>query len=186
MPHKQFPANDPERLKWQDPERILSEMGLEPDMTFVDVGSGDGYFAIPAARMVGLKGKVIAFDIDDGAIMRLRNQAADEGLSQISAEVRPAEETIACEGCADFVFFGIDLHDFTDPAKVIRNARRMLRPTGLLVDLDWKPEPMPFGPPLNRRFSIEKARQMMQSEGFDIKSVAEAGPYHYIIVARMQ
>lgn len=182
----QFPAKDPERLKWQDPEKILSEIGLEPDMTFVDAGSGDGYFAIPAARIVGPKGKVIAFDIDDGAISRLRTQAADEGLIQLSAGVRPAEEMIACDGCADFVFFGIDLHDFADPAKVIRNARRMLRPAGLLVDLDWKPEPMSFGPPLKRRFSIDKARQMMQSEGFDIKSVAEAGPYHYIIVAGMQ
>ncbi|MGA9100376.1 MAG: methyltransferase domain-containing protein [Methanotrichaceae archaeon] len=183
MPHKQFPANDPQRLKWQDPEEILNEIGLAPDMTFVDVGCGDGYFAIPAARMVGPKGKVIAFDIDDGAITRLRQQAADEGLSQLTAEVGPAEETVACEGCANFVFFGINLHDFADPVQVIRNAKRMLRPTGLLIDLDWKPEPMPFGPPLKKRFSIDKARQLIESEWFNIKSVAEAGPYHYIIVA---
>ncbi len=183
MPHMRFPANDQERLKWQDPERILSQIGLEPDMTFVDVGSGDGYFAIPAARMGGPNGKVIAFDIDDGAITRLRQQAAKEGLSQLSAEVRSAEEAIVCEGCADFVFFGIDLHDFADPAQVIRNAKRMLKPKGLLVDLDWKPEPTPFGPPLKKRFSIDKARQLIESEGFKIKSVAEAGPYHYIIVA---
>jgi len=183
MPHKQFSANDPQRLKWQDPEKILSEIGLEPDMTFIDVGSSAGYFAIPAARMVGPKGKVIAFDIDDGAIMRLRQQAADEGLNQITAEIGSAEETVACEGCADFVFFGINLHDFADPAQVIRNAKRMLRPSGLLIDLDWKPEPMPLGPSLKKRFSIDKARQLIQSEGFNIKSVAEAGPYHYLITA---
>jgi len=159
------------------------EIGLEPDMIFVDVGSGDGYFAIPAARMVGPKGKVMAFDIDDAAITRLKKQAEDEGLSQLFAEVGSAEESIACEGCADIVFFGINLHDFADPSKAIRNARRMLRPAGLLIDLDWKPEPMPFGPPLKRRFSIDKARQLIRSEGLNIKSAAEAGPYHYIIAA---
>lgn len=185
MPHMRFPTNDPERLKWQDPEKILSEIRLGPDMMFVDVGCGDGYFAIPAARMVGQKGKVIAFDIDDSAIERLTQQAADGGLSQLTAEVGSAEETVACEGCADFVFFGINLHDFADPAQVIRNAKRMLKPSGLLVDLDWKPEPMPFGPPLKKRFSIDKARQLIQSEGVKIKSVAEAGIYHYIIVANM-
>lgn len=185
MPHRQFPTNDPDRRKWQNPEKILSDIGLALSMTFVDVGSGDGYFAIPAARMVGPTGKVIAVDIDEGAIRRLRQQAADEGLSQLSAEVRSAEETIACEGCADFVFFGIDLHDFADPAQVIRNAKRMLRPSGLLVDLDWKPEPMPFGPPLKKRFSIDKARQLIESEGFNVKSVSDAGSYHYIIVARI-
>ncbi len=183
MPHRQFPASDPERLKWQDPEKILSKIGLEPDMIFVDIGSGDGYFSIPAARIVGPKGKVIAIDIDDDAIMRLKKQSEDEGLSQISAEAGSAEETVVCENCADFVFFGIDLHDFVDPAKAIRNAKRMLRPGGLLIDLDWKTEPTPFGPPLKRRFAIDKASQLIRSEGFNIKSVADEGPYHYIIVA---
>jgi ubiquinone/menaquinone biosynthesis C-methylase UbiE len=140
MPHKQFPSNDSERRKWQDPEKILVEIGLAPNMTFVDLGCGDGYFALPAARIVGLNGKVIATDIDEGAIGRLRKQAAEEGLVQLSAEVSAAEKTIACEGCADFVFFGINLHDFDDPAQVIQNAKKMLRPSGLLVDLDWKAE----------------------------------------------
>jgi ubiquinone/menaquinone biosynthesis C-methylase UbiE len=185
MPHRQFPANDPERRKWLNPEKILSNIGLAAGMTFVDVGSGEGYFAIPAARMVGMTGKVIAVDIDESAISRLRQNANDEGLSRISAEVRSAEETVACESCADFVFFGINLHDFKEPAQVIRNAKSMLKPSGLLVDLDWKPEPMPFGPPLRRRFSIDKARQLIEPEGFNVKSVTDAGPYHYIIVARI-
>jgi len=183
MAHKQFPANDTERRKWQDPEKILSEIGLAPGMTFVDLGCGDGYFALPAARIVGLKGKVIATDIDEGAIGRLRQHAAEEGLGQLSAEVRAAEDTIACEGCADFVFFGINLHDFADPAQVIRNAKRMLRQSGKLVDLDWKAQPMSIGPPLEKRFSVAKAQELIESAGFHIILVAEAGPYHYIIIA---
>jgi ubiquinone/menaquinone biosynthesis C-methylase UbiE len=185
MVHKQFPANDTERRKWQDPEKILAEIGIAPNMTFVDLGCGDGYFALPAARIVGSKGKVIATDIDEGAIGRLRKQAAEEGLVQLSAEVSAAEKTIACEGCADFVFFGINLHDFADPAQVIRNAKRMLRPSGKLVDLDWKPQPMSFGPPLGKRFSITKAQELIESAGFHIILVAESGPYHYIIIAEL-
>ena len=183
MPHRQFPVNDPERRKWLNPEKLLSDIGLVPGMTFVDVGSSDGYFSIPAARIVGPTGKVIAIDIDEGAISRLRQHATDEGLSLLSAEVGSGEETVTCDGCANFVFFGIDLHDFNDPAQAIRNAKRMLKPSGLLVDLDWKPEPTPFGPPLRRRFSIDKARQLIEAEGFSVKSVAEAGPYHYVIIA---
>jgi ubiquinone/menaquinone biosynthesis C-methylase UbiE len=183
MAHMQFPANDKERRKWQNPEKILAEIGLTPGMTFVDLGCGDGFFAIPAARMVEPKGKVIAVDIDEGAIGRLRQHAAEEGLGQLSAEIGAAEETIACEGCADFVFFGINLHDFDDPAQVIRNAKRMLRPSGKLVDLDWKAQPMSFGPPLEKRFSISKARELIESAGFHITSVAESEPYHYTIIA---
>lgn len=185
MVHRQFPIDDPERRNWQDPEKILTDIGLEPGMTFVDVGCGDGYFSIPAARMVGQEGKVISIDIDKGAILRLRQRAAEEALGHLSADAQAAEEAIACEGCANIVFFGIDLHDFADPVQVIKNARQMLRPSGLLVDLDWKPEPMPFGPPLEKRFSTGKAQQLIESAGFHIASVHEAGPYHYIIIARL-
>jgi ubiquinone/menaquinone biosynthesis C-methylase UbiE len=183
MNKRQFRSDDPERRQWQDPEKILSSLGVAPGMVFIDVGCGDGYFALPAARRVGSQGKVYAVDIDAGAIQRLREQAAREGLDHLFSEVREAEETIVCEGCADYVFFGIDLHDFVDPARVLLNAKRMLRPHGHVIDLDWKDEPMEFGPPPQKRFSIAKARNLIESAGFSVASVTEAGPYHYLIIA---
>jgi ubiquinone/menaquinone biosynthesis C-methylase UbiE len=153
-------------------------------MVFVDMGCGDGYFALPAARRVGHSGRVYANDINDDAVERLRQRAAQEGLDTLFAEVREAEETVVCEGCADVVFFGIDLHDFRDPATVLLNAKKMLRPDGRLVDLDWKDQPMAFGPPLEKRFSAGKARNLIGSAGFRVVSVRDAGPYHYLIIAR--
>jgi len=184
MAERQFRSDDPERQQWQDPEQILSSIGTESGMVFIDLGCGDGYFALPAARKVGPLGKVYAGDIDSSAIERLRAKAEKEGLDNIFTDVKAAEETIVCEGCADIVFFGINLHDFENPAAVIRNARKMLRPSGILVDLDWKDQPMPFGPPPGKRFSIEKARTMIVSAGFSIVSVQDSGPYHYLIIAR--
>lgn len=184
MAKRQFRSDDPERLQWQDPEQILSTISAGPGMIFVDVGCGDGYFALPAARKAGPLGRVYANDIDEGAIERLRAEAKKEGLGNIIAEVKSAEETVACEGCADVVFFGIDLHDFEDPPAVLRNAQKMLRPSGLLVDLDWKDQPMPIGPPASMRFSREKARDLIVSAGFVILSVQDSGPYHYLIIAR--
>ncbi len=90
---------------------------------------------------------------------------------------------MVCEECADRVFFGIDLHDFEDAAVVLRNAKKMLHPSGLLIDLDWKDEPMPFGPPPEKRFSVEKAKNLITSAGFRIISVQDSGPYHYLIIA---
>jgi len=183
MTRRQFSPDDPERRQWQDPDEILTSIGIVPGMVFVDVGCGDGYFALPAARRVGLRGRVYAYDIDAGAVERLRQRAAQEGLGNLVAEVKEAEGTVACEGCADIVFFGIDLHDFRDPAQVLLNAKTMIGPKGRLVDLDWKDQPMPFGPPPEKRFSIDKARNLIVSAGFRIVSVQDAGPYHYLIIA---
>jgi hypothetical protein len=81
------------------------------------------------------------------------------------------------------VFFGIDLHDFRDPVAVLQNAKLMLGPQGRLVDLDWKDQPMEMGPPPGKRFSIGKARQLIESVGLRILDVQEAGPHHYLIIA---
>jgi ubiquinone/menaquinone biosynthesis C-methylase UbiE len=183
MSRKQFSPDDPHRRQWQDPEEILSSIGLVPGMVFVDVGCGDGYFALPAARRVGQKGRVYAHDIDAAAVERLRQRAEQEGLDNLVTEVKEAEETVACKGCADVVFFGINLHDFHDPARVLSNAKKMLRPTGRLVDLDWKDQPMPFGPSPEKRFSIEKALTLIRSAGLRAVSVQDSGPYHYLIIA---
>ena len=49
---------------------------------------------MPAARRVGPDGKVFAADINPDAIAALWEQAANEGLSTLSAEVKAAEETV--------------------------------------------------------------------------------------------
>jgi len=181
---KRFRADDPERKKWQDPEEILSSIGLREGMTFVDAGCGEGYFAIPAARIVGPGGMVFAFDINPEAIAVLREQATGGGFLNLRAETGSGEEIVMCHGCADLVFFGIDLHDFADPSLVIRNAREMLKSSGKLVDLDWKAIQMAFGPPAQKRFSEEKAAKLIAAAGFRIVSIEDTGPYHYLIVAR--
>ncbi len=183
MTRRRFPAEDPERRRWQDPEGILSSIGLQSGMSFIDIGCGEGFFSLPAARITGPLGIVHAVDINPDAIVRLREQAASEGLSNIIAEVSEAEKFVLCEDCADIVFFGNDLHDFSDPAQVIRNARRMLKPGGRLVDLDWKEMAMDFGPPLEKRFSLEKASGLIMAGGFVIHTASDAGPYHYLLSA---
>ena len=92
-----FLHNENERRKWQNPETILANIALRHGMTFVDIGCGEGFFALPAARIVGETGRIYALDGRDEAIDRLNQQAAREGLNNISARVGEAEDTILCE-----------------------------------------------------------------------------------------
>ena len=39
---------------------------------------------------------------------------------------------------------------------------------------------MDFGPLHRRRFSIDKARYLIESAGFEIASIADSGLYHYL------
>jgi ubiquinone/menaquinone biosynthesis C-methylase UbiE len=186
MQHRGFHIlPEKERREWQNPEYILSGIGLKSGMTFLDIGCGRGFFTLPAAKMVGLSGKVYALDISSENIDVLRQNLNLSGVDNVISQVGEAETTILCRACADIVFFGIVLHDFQDPLKVLANARLMLKPNGKLVNLDWKKEETPFGPPPSIRFSEAKARQLIESQGFKVKSITDSGPYHYLIMAEL-
>ena len=183
MQQRRPPVDESARRLWQNPEPILRGIGLAAGATFIDVGCGDGFFTLPAARMVGPHGRVCGIDIDAGALDRLGERARSEGFEKIILRRGRAEEIVLCGGCAEIVFFGIDLHDFDDPVQVLLNAKEMVAPEGVIVDLDWKKEPLPLGPPARMKFTTEHAAALMAEAGLRVTMVAESGPYHYIITA---
>jgi ubiquinone/menaquinone biosynthesis C-methylase UbiE len=113
----------------------------------------------------------------------MMERARNEGLHNLQGYVGTGEETVVCEECADVVFFGIDLHDFSDPGKVLANARRMLKNGGRLIDLDWKKENTPFGPPHHIRLSEEEAAALIEGAGFSVTEVQDIPPWFYRITA---
>jgi ubiquinone/menaquinone biosynthesis C-methylase UbiE len=176
--------DDTERRKWQNPEAILKEIGLKPGLTLLDLGCGGGFFTLPAARLAGPEGKVYGVDINADFIEEIRRKAATEGLKNIDLKVGSAEDNLLCQNCADIIFLGIVLHDFRDPARVLKNAREMMKPEGKLANLDWKKQTMSFGPPVSVRFDENAASRLIESAGFKVESVRDSGPHHYLILAK--
>jgi ubiquinone/menaquinone biosynthesis C-methylase UbiE len=173
-----------ERRLWQDADAILSQIGLLPGSTLVDIGSGDGYFSLPAARIVGDTGKVYALDRSPENLAGLEEAIRENGLSNIQTAVGDAETDLPCEGCADFVLMANVLHDFDNPVAALKNARKMLKPGGRLADLDWKKEERQMhGPKFEKRFDQQKAIGYMEEAGFKIMSSTLVGPFHYLIIA---
>lgn len=180
--HGGFNLDDATRRSWYSPEAVLQN--LRSGMVFMDIGCGDGFFSVIAAKKVGITGKVYAVDVDASAIEKLKQKAEDEGLKNIHAKVGKAEDTVFCKECADFIFYSMDLHDFSDPVKVLQNAKQMMKANGQLIDLDWKKMNMSFGPPFAIRFNEEKASDLMRSAGFTVTDIRDVGPYHYVVAAK--
>ncbi len=181
-----FHYDEVARRKMQNPEEILSGVGLREGMTFVDVGCNDGFFTMPAGKMVGDSGKVYGVDVDAEAIERLQERACDAGLKNIEALVETGEKTIFCQGCADMIFFGTVMHDFQDSLKVLKNAREMLAPGGSVVNLDWKKVPTEMGPPLEIRLTEEDAIMLMENAGLKVTEMKDLSENFYIIVAMLK
>ncbi len=182
--HGGFSLDEAKRRTWYNPEQIMQKTGLRSGMVFADIGSSDGFFTFLASKIVGEKGKVYAVDVDPLAIERLKSKAKTEGVKNITAVAGKAEDIVFCKGCVDVVFYSMDLHDFDDPAKVLHNAREMVKPEGLVADLDWKKIEIPFGPPVEIKFSEQHVEELMASQGLQVQDARDVGPYHYLVTAR--
>ncbi len=169
--HK-FSYSEEERRKRQQPEEILKSIGLKKSMCFIDSGCNDGFFTLPASRIIGSNGRVIAIDVDEDALTRLRAKLINENISNVEIIKSPSEEVIVEDNIADIIFFGTVLHDFYDPVRVLRNSKMMLKDSGFIYNLDWRKAHSPIGPPYNVRFSQEDVTVLAKKSGLNVVSKA--------------
>jgi ubiquinone/menaquinone biosynthesis C-methylase UbiE len=122
----------PIRRWFQDPEKILSPY-ISEGMTVLDIGPGMGFFTIPAARMVGDSGKVIAVDIQEKMLKSLVKRAE-------KASVAGRIVTKLCDpdglGISDPVDLCLAInvaHEVPDAGVLFSQIRAILKPTGRLL-----------------------------------------------------
>jgi len=152
-------------------------------MTFVDLGCNDGFFTIPAAKIIGNSGKAYGVDISEEAIAKLQKEAKLQKLTNIQVRVGEAEKIIFATNSADIIFLNIVLHDFHNPTKVLQNAHAMLKPNGKLINIDWQKKQTEMGPPLEKRLSLKEARDLITSEDFHIIEAKDISENYYQIEA---
>ena len=174
-----------ERRSYLDPPSILHAFGIRPGMRIADVGSGTGFFAIPAAAIVGPKGRVYAVDLSPEMLEDLQAKLARTPQRSLEA-VRSTEDRIPLpDGSVDFVFMACVLHELDGPGTLLE-ARRILRRGGRLGVVDWKKEDMEFGPPKAHRLAEDEAMAVLSDAGFAPVRTFEAGVNHYGIEARVR
>ena len=120
-----------------NPRRILRGM-VKPGDTVVDVGCGPGFFSLPLAEAVGEAGRVIAVDLQEAMLEKVRSRAEDAGLlSRIQLHQCPAD-TIGLEAVADFVLSFYMLHEVPDKKRFLEEVHDLLKEGGrYLVVEPW-------------------------------------------------
>ena len=171
-----------ERMKWQDPEKILDAILLPGVCTVVELGCGPGYFTLPMARRIGDAGTVIGVDVNAELLAMCRRRMTGAKIHNFELLLLDADEPLPLgDACADLIFAANVLHDFRRPQAALSEARRLLKKDGLIVDIDWKKEELPFGPPPEVKFSTDRSSSLLVEAGFVNISVTDIGPFHYCV-----
>lgn len=172
----------PDRKETQDPEALWSRVGLRPGETVVDVGAGTGFFSVAAARRVGPDGRVFAVDLSAELVELLRTRRDREALAPLMPVLSDVSAIPLKSSIADIVLLANVLHDF--PPSTVSEAVRLLKPDGRLVNIDWKKEETPGGPPYGIRLSPDEAAAVLRTHGLHAVERWPFGPWHYGLVTR--
>ena len=109
----------------------LLKSGVKEGQTILDFGCGPGFYTIPAAEIVGVKGKVYALDIHRLAIQSVQKKAAKKGLPNI-ATILSDIDTGLPDRSVDISLVYDAIHMIKDREPLIRELHRVTKPKGIL------------------------------------------------------
>ena len=171
-----------------DPERVAAGFGLTQVVRVADFGSGAGHFVIIMAKIVGDSGLVTAVDLMNPALETLRAKAKTEGLGNIQT-VRSNLEVLGSSGLAndsqDMVLMANLLFQNSNKTSIVSEARRVVRPGGSIIIIDWRKGTGGFGPPDDLRTDEEEMKRLViGNDGFQFVNPIDAGIFHYGLTFR--
>jgi len=159
-----YSFDNPLRRFLHDPQALLGPF-VKEGMTVADIGCGLGYFSIAMAKMVGGKGTVIAVDLQQEMLDRMRKRAEKSGVASRIRSVLVAEDDIGIKEPADFVLAFWMVHEVPDIPRFLSRVFSVLKGSGKFLIA----EPRMHVP--NRKF--QETLEYARSAGFQISAAPD-------------
>ena len=176
------------RDDWQQPDRVIAALEIEPGDRVADLGAGGGYFTFRLADAVGPKGRVYAVDVDAGMTDYLAKRASEEGYANVEVILAEYDDPGLLEASVDLLFTSNTYHHLENRSDYFRRVRRSLRAGGRVAIIEykrtgWFQRIFPhFTPVASIRaemkaagYRLEREHDFLPKQSFLVFSVAETG-----------
>lgn len=116
----------------QNPQKILRPY-IEEGMTVLDIGCGPGLFSIDMAQMVGKSGRVIASDLQEGMLQKVRDKIKGTELEKRITLHKCEENKIGVSEHVDFVLLFYIVHEIPNKEGFFNEIGTILKPNGQVL-----------------------------------------------------
>lgn len=119
--------------RWvQNPQKILKPY-INEGMTILELGCGPGFFTVDMARLVGETGLVIAVDLQEGMLEKVRRKIEKTGFEKRILLHKCEENKIGISKDIDFALLFYMVHEVRDKPLLFRQVMQMLKPSGQVL-----------------------------------------------------
>ncbi|MDY6934066.1 MAG: class I SAM-dependent methyltransferase [Spirochaetota bacterium] len=116
--------------RWvQNPQKILGPY-IDEGMILLDIGCGPGFFSVDMAQMVGKFGRVIAADLQEGMLQKLRDKIQGTELEERISLHKCEENRIGVLEQVDFVLLFYMVHEVPNVKGLFSEIEAILKPNG--------------------------------------------------------
>ncbi len=167
---------------FSDPQKNLEQFDMMPGMNVADFGSGAGHLALRAAHIVGGTGHVYAIDVQKQVLASLANEARLAHLKHVDtiwADLEKPNSSHLRPSVVDRALVVNVLFQLAHKDVLVEEVKRILRPTGKVLVVDWHDAGIPFGPSRASLVSPETVRALFERRGFVYERDIDAGAHHY-------
>jgi ubiquinone/menaquinone biosynthesis C-methylase UbiE len=169
---------------FSDPRENIMHAALRPGMKVGDFGAGSGHYTRSAAAIVGREGKVYAVDIQEDILRHVsRNAEHHRGaIEYVWGNIERRGGTKLRDAALDAVILANTLFQIGDREGLVGEIRRVLKPGGTLLVIDWAGSYGGMGPAPEHVVTEHAAEQFFIDAGFHKEKAFRAGPHHYGVV----
>ena len=121
-----------DRDQWQKADELITQMRLKPGGTAADIGCHEGYMSIKLSKAVGATGKVFSVDVENDKLLKLKNNANDLNLKNITA-IQGDYDNPKIPATIDAAIIIDTYHEMDDHDKILQHIKTALRKGGRLV-----------------------------------------------------
>jgi len=174
-------------MAFSDPQYNIKQFGLHEGMAVVDLGAGTGAYTIASAREVGGEGHVYAVEVQKDLLQNIKNAASDAGVSNVEViwgDIERNGKTKIKDRTVDAVIVANVLFQVEDMDGTLLEIKRILKPEGRVLVVDWKDSFGGMGPQTGEIFSYEEARKSFEESGFSFLKNIDAGDHHYGFIVK--
>nr|NQU93111.1 class I SAM-dependent methyltransferase [Bacteroidota bacterium] len=118
--------------RWaQNPRKILGPY-IKKGMVVLDVGCGPGFFSIEMAKMVGETGRVIAADLQEGMLQKIRDKIRGTEFEDRLTIHKCDKDKIGLSEQVDLILLFYMVHEVPDVESFLSEIESLLKPGGLV------------------------------------------------------
>jgi predicted methyltransferase len=173
--------DDPKRDAYQKPHEVMQALAVKEGEIVADIGAGSGYFTFRLAQHVGSTGHVYAVDVSPDMIRHLNTRVRDMRLLNVSTILAPPGDPLLPQPVDRFLIVDV-WHHIEDQTGYLALMKKLLKPGGQIVMIDFHKRNLPVGPPVTMKIAREDLLKQMQASGFRLAAERTFLPYQYFLV----